>query len=125
FLVGLAGFAVSRFKRSPGKLKREEKLTLALIWGASVPLLFVTVFSPVFHWDSRSIWSFHAKLIYFEGSLARSGGWADPSISFWSHTDYPVLVPSLTAVLGWTLGVWNEYLMKWPCGLLIIGVALG
>lgn len=66
---------------------------------------------PLCAWDARSIWFFHAKMIYVAGSIGQSAGWQDPSIVF-SHTDYPILVPSLAAQVAYVMGFWNEYIPK-------------
>ena len=66
---------------------------------------------PVSAWDARSIWFFHAKMIYAEGALSQAAGWSHPSV-VWSHVDYPKLVPVLAAQATYISGFWNEYLPK-------------
>jgi hypothetical protein len=78
-----------------------------------VCLLFLTpiLALPLEAWDARSIWFFHAKMIYVASSIGQSAGWQDPSIVF-SHTDYPTLVPALAAQGAYVMGYWNEYIPK-------------
>jgi hypothetical protein len=78
-----------------------------------VSLLFLSpiMAEPLFDWDARSIWFFHAKMIYTAGSIGRAAGWQDSFIIF-SHPDYPNLVPALAAQLAHVVGLWNVYLPK-------------
>lgn len=66
---------------------------------------------PLTEWDARSIWFFHAKMIYSSGSIGLLAGWQDPAVVF-SHVDYPNLVPALAAQLASVVGFWNEYIPK-------------
>jgi hypothetical protein len=60
--------------------------------------------TPLKDWDARSIWFFHAKEIYFGGSLyAQLSGYGA-----FSHNDYPVLLSAIAASLARSLGTWNE-----------------
>ncbi|PKM70723.1 MAG: hypothetical protein CVU93_00615 [Firmicutes bacterium HGW-Firmicutes-18] len=91
-----------------------SKDTIVKIFGISLTwLLFVgpVLFLPISDWDARSIWFLHAKMIYYAGSLSQNSGWADPSI-FFSHSDYPNLIPALAAQFTYLFGIWNEYLPK-------------
>jgi hypothetical protein len=76
-------------------------------------LLFLSpiLAEPLIDWDARSIWFFHAKMIYVAGSINQSAGWQHPSVGF-SHPDYPILVPALAAQVAQVTGLWNEYLPK-------------
>lgn len=88
------------------------------------PLILVCLFviaagSPTGDWDARSIWLFHAKRIYIDHSLASQlDGYAS-----WSHNDYPVLVPAVSASLASLLGHWNEAVPK-LAGPLVMAPAL-
>lgn len=62
-------------------------------------------------WDAHAIWFFHAKMIYAAGSIGQSADWQHPSI-FFSHTDYPNLIPALAAQVTYVIGFWNEYIPK-------------
>ena len=76
-------------------------------------LLFISPieFQPLEAWDARSIWFFHAKMIYTAGSFGLSAGWLHPSVIF-SHIDYPNLVPGMAAQTAYIVDHWNEYIPK-------------
>jgi len=92
-------------------------LTPLLLWGLlkdpvrgimtfSVMALFVLLIlgTPLFDWDAKYIWFFHAKRIFMDGNLyAPLDNYFSPS-----HNDYPVLVPAIAASLAKTVGFWNE-----------------
>lgn len=80
---------------------------------AFVLLLYLApiLVKPLADWDARSIWFFHAKMIYTAGSFGMSAGWQHPSVAF-SHSDYPNLVPGIAAQASQILGYWNEYIPK-------------
>lgn len=89
---------------------------LPVFAACSVAYLFIIyyfeIFSePLLHWDARSIWFFHAKMIWTEGAVRQSAGWSHPSLAF-SHPDYPNLVPAIAAQLAYVKGYWNEFLPK-------------
>jgi len=97
-LVGAFGWFLARPARSGAWPMR---LVLA-------GLLFVALGSPTRSPDARSIWMFHAHRIALEGDLhAQLDGYAA-----WSHLDYPVLIPALSASLARAAGVWNEIFPK-------------
>lgn len=81
---------------------------------------------PLSAWDARSIWFFHAKLIYYHGGLNPSANWNNPSYAF-SHPGYPKLVPVLAAEAARLSGYWNEFLPKASLCLVLLAafVALG
>ena len=64
---------------------------------------------PLLDWDARSIWFFHAKMIFYQGGF--SIDWQNPMYRF-ANLDYPKLVPVLVAQNSFLLGYWNEYLPK-------------
>jgi hypothetical protein len=75
-------------------------------------LFFVQILAePLSDWDARSIWFFHAKMIYVAGSIGLSAGWQYPEVRF-SHVDYPKLIPALSAQIAYLAGFWNEYIPK-------------
>ena len=82
---------------------------------------FEILSEPLEHWDARSIWFFHAKMIWTDGALRQQGGWSHPSLAF-SHPDYPKLVPAIAAQLAYLKGYWNEFLPKG--GLFVMFVPL-
>lgn len=96
------------------------------VYLACVPLLFVGVLkdpvkgvmtcsilglfiililgTPLFDWDAKYIWFFHAKRIFLDNHLyTQLDNYFSPS-----HNDYPVLVPALAASLAKMVGHWNE-----------------
>ena len=80
---------------------------------------FTILFEPIKSWDARSVWFFHAKMIWYAESIGLSAGWLHPSIQF-AHPDYPKLVPALAAGLSCATGCWNEYAPKLSLFLILI-----
>jgi hypothetical protein len=71
-------------------------------------LLIISISIPTAAWDARSIWLFHAKRIWIDRNLySQLDGYTS-----WSHPDYPLLVPALTASLAKFVGTWNEIFPK-------------
>jgi hypothetical protein len=85
--------------------------------------LYIVFNEPLYGWDARSIWFFHAKMIFFNASVNAGGNWSLPSIGF-SHPDYPALIPILAAQIAFVAGYWNEYLPKLSLVALFIPVIL-
>ncbi len=69
----------------------------------------ISLGSPVSDWDSRSIWLFNAKRIFFNFSLEEFTSYDG---SEFSHVDYPILVQTLSASLATLIGHWNEIFPK-------------
>jgi hypothetical protein len=83
-------------------------------------LVLIALGSPSDGWDPRSIWLFHAKRIYLEGSLyAQLDDYAP-----WSHNDYPALGPLMMASAAGLAGHWNELLPKAAAPLLLLPALL-
>jgi hypothetical protein len=77
---------------------------------SSLTVLFALLIlsHPVVDWDARFIWMFHAKRMFYDGSLyGQLDGYAN-----WSHNDYPNLVPALAASLAKAMGHWNEIIPR-------------
>lgn len=119
FIIGttLGLWGLWRFRRNlsvqPATWIREHKgtiLSLCFVAYLLVIYYFMILSEPLLRWDSRSIWFFHAKMIWIGGAL-RSAGWNHPSVAF-SHPDYPELVPAMAAQLAYLEGYWNEFLPK-------------
>ncbi len=72
---------------------------------------WVMLMDPLWANDARSVWFFHAKIIYYAGALRSDAGWLEPAISF-SHPEYPKLMPILAATEMVRFGYWNEFLPK-------------
>ncbi|WP_246044640.1 hypothetical protein [Geomonas ferrireducens] len=107
--LSVAALLALAFKKSgvPMVAVRWLVPTLALYLGCC----YLVVCDPVSGWDARSIWFFHAKMIFYNRSVEAGGDWTLPSIAF-SHTDYPLLFPILAAQIASVAGYWNEYLPK-------------
>jgi hypothetical protein len=82
---------------------------------------FTILYAPLdaWDWDARSIWFFHAKMIWSAESINLNAGWNHPSVQF-SHVDYPMLIPALAAQCSYVLGYWNEYAPKFSLFLLLM-----
>ena len=66
--------------------------------------VLIAVMGPATGWDARSIWLFHAKRIFLDGSLyAQLDDYAANT-----HNEYPVMVPAIAASLARAMGRWNE-----------------
>lgn len=83
-------------------------------------IALVSMGSPTNAWDARSIWLFHAKRIFIENNLyAQLDGYGG-----FSHNDYPVLIPALSATLAKIVGYWNEVFPKFSSILAFIPAIL-
>ena len=67
-------------------------------------ILFISLGTPLFEWDPRSIWLFHAKRIFYDNSIFSV---VDKYAQF-SNNDYPNLVPAFASSLAVLVGHWNE-----------------
>ena len=71
-------------------------------------IVFISLGTPTFEWDPRSIWLFHAKRIFYDQSIfSVSDNYAE-----FSHNAYPSLVPALASSLATLVGYWNEVFPK-------------
>jgi hypothetical protein len=86
--------------------KKSPEITFALLILGFLGVM--TLGSATTAWDARSIWLFHAKRIYFDNNLLAQ---LDNYAAF-SHNDYPVLLPALSATLAKIVGHWNEVFPK-------------
>ena len=71
-------------------------------------LCFLQGFEPISHWDSRSIWFFHSRIIYHAQSVLVGDLWKHEALSF-SHADYTKMFPLMGAQIANYIGNWNEY----------------
>ncbi|MES2200882.1 MAG: hypothetical protein V4498_01375 [candidate division FCPU426 bacterium] len=98
---------------------------VVLIGLAAVLYLAKIVATPMEGWDGRSIWFYHAKLLFTDQGFVPTS-WTNPADVF-SHANYPVLFPILAAQIARMAGFWNEFLPKlglfWLLapGLLLLG----
>jgi len=100
-------FWILYFKRLVGPLRWSWKLT-GLIILLAFPAAKI-IFEPLSAWDARSIWYFHAKILYVDNGF-NSSSWIIPELSF-SHVDYPKLNAILASQIASLIGYWNDY---WP-----------
>lgn len=122
-VIGLVGAwrAVTRVRAKVSRWTvRGGTTAAAALAGGILFLYYVQILSePLSRWDARSIWFFHARMIWIEGGLGGSSVWTHPSIAF-SHPDYPKLVPATAAQLGYLSGYWNEYMPKGALFVLLV-----
>jgi len=89
---------------------------MAWMIGIVAVLLVFALGSPTDEWDPRSIWLFHARRIYLDGSLYTQ---LDDYAVF-SHNDYPSLFPLWSATAAKLVGHWNEIFPKAAGTLLLL-----
>ena len=106
-----------------------QPLPCSRTWLWSLPLVYVVALygvliltRPLADWDARSIWFFHAKIIYFQGALSEQSGWRN---LLDAHADYPKLLQTLAAQVAYVSGYWNEYLPKAALLVLLVPAAAG
>ena len=121
--AAIAGCAAVLFAvRHRGRLRSIRAGSLFPPAAAALVLLLyycTLLIDPLEDWDARSIWFFHARMIWSAGTVGMGAGWDHPSIRF-SHVDYPVLIPALAAQGSHLLGYWNEYAPKLSLFLVLI-----
>jgi hypothetical protein len=105
----------SRFLGAAGRVFLALLLAILAVW---------TVSTPVAEWDPKSIWFFHAKIIYFAGGLFGDSGWNDPDLRF-AHPDYPKMLTILAAQAASLFGHWNDYVTKLALVIAQLAVVLG
>jgi hypothetical protein len=71
-------------------------------------IVFISLGTPTFEWDPRSIWLFHAKRIFYDQSIFSV---LDNYAEF-SHNAYPSLAPALASSLATLVGFWIEVFPK-------------
>ena len=68
------------------------------------------------NWDTRSIYLFHTKRIFFDESIYSV---VDNYASF-SHNDYPLLVPAFSSSFAFLVGYWHEIFPKSAFTLMLL-----
>ncbi len=71
-------------------------------------IVLISLGTPTYEWDPRSIWLFHAKRIFYDNSIFS----VIDNYAYFSHNDYPTLVPAFSASLAILVGYWNEVFPK-------------
>src|SRR3990167_5411547 len=76
---------------------------------------FVSIGVPLYEWDALAIWGLKAKVVYFEP--VRQAAYFHDASKIYSHPDYPLGLPFLTAGLYGLLGgvdeIWGKAML--PC----------
>ena len=70
--------------------------------------IFISLGTPTFDWDPRSIWLFHAKRIFYDQSIFS----VMDNYAEFSHNNYPNLAPAFASSLAFLVGHWNEVFPK-------------
>lgn len=124
--IGLAlggFFAVIGLVRFGRDLRKQPKFSFSIQFVfilLLIGLYYLKILSePLHDWDARSIWFFHAKIIWLEGAINNVANWHHLSLQ-WTHVDYPELIPSLAAQLGYLKGYWNEFFPKGSLFLMLL-----
>lgn len=104
---------INKLSNVETKRRIDQFALYKLVGSLFIVFLFFSpiVAEPLADWDARSIWFFHAKMIFSSGTIGESAGWTHDSVEF-SHPDYPKLVPALAGQINYLVGFWNEYLPK-------------
>lgn len=126
----IVGLVLSGFGWTYFVVFRMRRLSPALTAGwfalfiiLCIACMFFVLVDPVDGWDARSIWFFHPKMIYYNGSVDAGGDWSLPSVVF-SHPDYPKIIAVLAAQIAFVAGYWNEYLPKMALAALLVPAIL-
>lgn len=108
--------------RREGRAYRERFAELdrsgGLFAGVAIALLFIQITAePIVAGDARSIWYFHAKILFHADHALDAELWKTRSL-FFAHVDYPKLNAIWAALWMSHFGFWNEYLPKFSLLLL-------
>ena len=71
-------------------------------------IIFISLGTPTFEWDPRSIWLFHAKRIFYDQSIFS----VMDNYAEFSNNAYPTLAPAFASSLAFLIGHWNEVFPK-------------
>jgi len=83
----------------------EENRMLSIL---IIVMIILTVGSPSFHWDARSIWLFNAKKLFYDENLSFiTNNYGDSYINI-----YPMLGSTLASSIAKLFGFWNEVFPK-------------
>jgi hypothetical protein len=84
---------------------------LAVIVAMLVMIVVVALSSPLAEWDTFAIWGFKAKVLTHEALRPTPAYFHDLSLSY-SHLDYPLMVPFLTAGAYAAMGTVDDHTGK-------------
>ena len=79
-------------------------------------IIFISLGTPTFEWDARSIWLFHAKRIFYDQSIFS----VMDNYAAFSHNEYPSLAPAFASSLAFLVGHWNEVFPKLSFSLMFL-----
>jgi len=79
-------------------------------------IVFISLGTPTFEWDARSIWLFHAKRIFYDQSIFSIGD----NYAAFSQNEYPSLAPAFASSLAFLVGHWNEVFPKLSFSLMFL-----
>lgn len=92
------------------QLSFSRKLLIGLILCVFLFVLFQALIVPLAAWDSWAIYGFKAKAFYLDKTV--QAGFLKDTTKFYSHPDYPLLVPLAETWIYICLGTWNDQLVK-------------
>lgn len=104
-------FVVFKFR----KLNLKDVFVYSLI---SFVLFLMICQTPLLDWDTRSIWFFHSKIIYYFSGSEMMNYFNRNEIATFSHSDYPKLQPFLSALFAFPFPEWKEQIAKSSLALL-------
>ena len=99
------------------RLGRPDALGCVLATTLAIALFFKVIAEPILAGDARSIWYFHAKILFHADHALDSELWKTRAL-FFAHVDYPKLNAIWAALWMKHFGFWNEYLPKFSLLLL-------
>ncbi len=79
------------------------------LYGILIFFIFLSLGSPSFYWDARSVWLFTSKQIYFDQGFTYIIQNYSP---IHGANAYPVLGPTLSSSIAELFGYWNEVFPK-------------
>ena len=79
-------------------------------------VILISLGTPLYEWDPRSIWLFHAKRIFYDNSIFS----VIDNYAEFSHNNYPSIAPAFTAGLSTLIGYWNEIYPKTGLTLMFV-----
>ena len=79
-------------------------------------IIFISLGTPTFEWDARSIWLFHAKRIFYDQSIFS----IRDNYAAFSHNEYSSLAPAFASSLAFLVGHWNEVFPKLSFSLMFL-----
>ena len=104
-----------------GSDRRRTILPVAAFLLLALGFALLCVTQPIHDWDARSIWFYHAKVIFHTQSIWAGGSWSEQA-NIYTHLNYPKLFPLLAAQVATIFGFWNEYVPKLAIALLALPI---